>query len=49
VEADVVARCAVEAGAGAVVARPSDLAYEPSFCYVTFSPVGARRSLRSSR
>lgn len=43
VEADVVARCAVEAGAdAAAVARIfSDLAYEPSFCYVTFSTAGA--------
>lgn len=43
VKADVVARCAVEAGAdGAAVAQIfSDLAFEPSFCYVTFSPAGA--------
>lgn len=43
VSADIVARCAIEAGAdGAQVARIfSDLAFEPSFCYVTFSPVGA--------
>lgn len=43
VSPDVVARCAIEAGAdAAAVARIfSDLAFEPSFCYVTFSPVGA--------
>lgn len=43
VQADVVARCAVEAGADrAAVARVlSDLAFDASFCYVTFSPAGA--------
>jgi hypothetical protein len=43
VKADVVARCSVEAGADAAsVARIfAELVFEPSFCYVTFSPAGA--------
>ena len=43
VKADVVARCSVEAGADrALVARIfADLVFEPSFCYVTFTPGGA--------
>jgi hypothetical protein len=43
VKADVAARCSVEAGADrAQVARIfADLAFEPSFGYVTFSPGGA--------